>query len=111
MLSYNWYSQELVKQLYIDLTEKGILCWMDIQGGIKVDINTSMSEGVEKAAVVVCFCTEQYQKSENCKKELTYAVELERPIIPIICDDKYTRRSKRSEYWIPRNGHVSGWEF
>ena len=49
-----------------------------------------MAEGVENCCVIVCFLTPEYQDSEYCKKELRYASELHKPIIPILVgsDDK-----------------------
>ena len=58
MLSYNWHSQELVKKVYTDLTKKGIKCWMDIHGGMKIDMMASMSEGIENSAAIIAFCTD-----------------------------------------------------
>ena len=84
MLSYNWESQELVKEVYEYLTEMNISVWMDIEGGIKCDLIRSMSKGVEGAAVIICFCTEKYQNSPNCQSELEYAYTLRKPIIPVI---------------------------
>jgi hypothetical protein len=43
-----------------------------------------MAEGVENCCVLVCFLTPEYQESINCKKELTYASQLRKPIIPCI---------------------------
>ena len=72
MLSYPHSIQSLVKKVYIDLDKK-FHVWMDIYGGIENDVNTEMAEGVENADVFICFCTKDYQKSHNCKKELEYA--------------------------------------
>ncbi len=49
-----------------------------------------MAEGVENCCVIVCFLTPEYQDSEYCKRELRYASELHKPIIPIMIgsDDK-----------------------
>jgi hypothetical protein len=44
----------------------------------------SIAEDVENSCVLVCFWTPEYQGSINCKKELTYASELHKPIIPCI---------------------------
>lgn len=43
-----------------------------------------MAEGVQDSVVLICFLSEAYQKSANCKKELTYAMQLKKPIIPIL---------------------------
>ena len=97
MLSYNWDNQELVKKVYTDLTKRGINCWMDIHGGMKVDMMTSMSEGVEKSAAIIAFCTEKYQNSKNCQTELKYAYTESIPILPVICDKTYTKPQARGE--------------
>jgi len=49
-----------------------------------------LAEGVENCCVIVCFLTPEYQDSEYCKRELRYASELHKPIIPIMIgsDDK-----------------------
>ena len=97
-LSYQWNSQKLVKQVHDYLT-KGckIQVWMDNQGGIKTTVMECVAKGVQEAAVVVCFCTKDYQKSENCRIELNYAQELGISIIPVICDENYTRRQKAGD--------------
>lgn len=41
-----------------------------------------MADGVENAAVVCCFMTQQYQNSRNCEKELLYAERRRVSIIP-----------------------------
>ncbi|CAM4807607.1 unnamed protein product [Rotaria magnacalcarata] len=47
-----------------------------------------MADGVENAAVVCCFMTPDYEKSENCKLELQYAKKRGKRIIPCILGDK-----------------------
>ena len=49
------------------LTHLGVKCWMDISGGMGSDIYDSMAEGVSNASVVVCFMSQKYQDSQNCK--------------------------------------------
>lgn len=43
-----------------------------------------MAEGVQHSRVLVSFLTPAYEKSANCKKELTYAMQLGKPIIPCL---------------------------
>ena len=43
---------------------------MDIEGGMGTEMNKSMSQAVENAEAVVCFCTAKYQASKNCYREL-----------------------------------------
>ena len=42
-------------------------------GGMAGDIYGSMAEGVSNASVVVCFLSQKYQESENCRLELQFA--------------------------------------
>ena len=56
-----------------------------------------MSEGVEKAAAIIPFCTEKYQTSQNCKTELSLAYDNSIPILPVICDDNYTKKQAFGE--------------
>ena len=92
MLSYNWDSQEIVKEVYDYLIQNKISVWMDIKGGMKVDMMKSISSGVQGATVIVCFCTQNYQNSQSCETELKYAYDLQKLILPVICDDNYTKR-------------------
>ena len=46
--------------------------WMDVDN-MSVDIYDSMAAGVQGAGVVVCFMSQQYQDSANCKLELKFA--------------------------------------
>lgn len=59
----------------------------------------SLAEGVENSCILVCFLTPAYQDSEYCKKELRYASELHKPILPILVgsDDK-TKKWKPSQW-------------
>ncbi|CAF1468201.1 unnamed protein product, partial [Didymodactylos carnosus] len=82
MLSYQWNTQKLVCDVYQYLKDNGIRVWMDTKGGMKKCLSSSMAEGVENASAIVCFPTKEYQQSENCKKELTYASQRGVPIIP-----------------------------
>jgi hypothetical protein len=48
---------------------------------------SSLADGVEKAAIVCCFLTSDYEKSQICQLELQYAHKLRKPIIPCILSD------------------------
>lgn len=43
-----------------------------------------MAAAVQNSAVVVCFLTQQYQDSKNCKDEFKYARKKDKPIIPCL---------------------------
>ena len=63
----------------------------------------SMAEGVENAAVVVCFLSQKYQDSENCKKELQYTGSKHISIIPV-----YTQRGWKPSEWLGKTAHNLG---
>jgi hypothetical protein len=87
MLSYQWNSQELVKQVADMLKKRNIPIWFDIGGDMKGNINAAMANGVEKAGIVLSFNTGAYSKSVNCQKELTYASQLKKQIIPVLLEN------------------------
>lgn len=86
MLSYQWGCQDLVRRVYSSLLHRGYNVWMDIEGGINGDINDCMAYGVENSAVIVCFLTERYEGSVNCKRELSYADRIGVTIIPVLVE-------------------------
>jgi hypothetical protein len=115
MLSYNWKSsQHIVSKVHAILKDEKIPVWFDIQGDMKDDIYEryvpqqestcyskyftyrfdfnillfSMADGVENAAIVCCFMTQEYQESTNCKLELKYAQTRGKRILPCIVSDK-----------------------
>ena len=90
MLSYQWNNQELVKRVADRLKQRNIPIWFDIAGDMKGNINTAMANGVEGAAMVVNFNTVAYSKSINCQKELTYASQLKKDILPILLENDKT---------------------
>ncbi|XP_012565213.2 uncharacterized protein LOC101241070 [Hydra vulgaris] len=87
MLSYQWNNQEIVKRVANILKERNIPIWFDIAGDMKGNINAAMANGVENAALVLSFNTTAYSKSVNCQKELTYATQLNKPILPVLLED------------------------
>ena len=52
-----------------------------------VTTTDSMAEGVEKAAVIICFMNANYQNSENCQLELKFAKQSGLPIVPVMVAD------------------------
>jgi hypothetical protein len=83
MLSYNWDNQDDVRKVRAALEAEGVRCWMDIDH-MKSDIYDSMAEGVQGAACVICFMTQAYQESANCKLELKFAQQSGVPIVPVM---------------------------
>eukprot|EP00049_Salpingoeca_infusionum_P022833 m.9052 g.9052 ORF g.9052 m.9052 type:complete len:780 (-) comp5418_c0_seq1:3012-5351(-) len=87
MISYQWNSQEAVKKVVAELEKRDIPVWFDINGDMYGNINQAMAEGVEGSQCIVCFATEDYRKSRNCQKELSYAHQLDKPIVPVLLSE------------------------
>ena len=62
--------------------------WMDVDN-MSVDIYDSMAAGVQGAGVVVCFMSQQYQDSANCKLELKFAQQSGMAIVPCMMQDNW----------------------
>jgi hypothetical protein len=109
MLSYQWDIQDAVVKVRQILTRKKIKTWMDIDGGMEVDLYDSMAEGVSNAACVVCFMTQQYEDSQNCKMELKFAKDKNVPIIPVMYQGGEWRAGgwlgliTSGALWVPMN--------
>ena len=94
MLSYQWDSQDEVKRARELLEQGGVPCWMDLDN-MESDIYDSMAEGVQGAACVICFMTQAYQDSTNCKLELKFAQQSGVAIIPVMLNDNW-----RASDWL-----------
>ncbi|CAF1476543.1 unnamed protein product [Adineta ricciae] len=92
MFSYCRKDLKVVSQIYDTLTNANIPVWFDLHGGVKDNLYKSMAEAVENASIVCCFMSPEYQESENCQLELTYAERQRKHIIPCIVADKYEWR-------------------
>ena len=62
-------------------------------GGMAGDIYGSMAEGVSNASVVVCFLSQKYQESENCRLELQFAKQSGVPVLPVMVEGSGWRAS------------------
>jgi hypothetical protein len=51
-----------------------------------------MAEGVQGAACIVCFMTQAYQDSVNCKLELKFAQQSGVPIVPVMMQPNFTAK-------------------
>merc|ERR1719272_1902147 len=91
-LSYQWDVQEQVKEIKEILNERNVKCWMDVDGGMKSNIYDSMAEGLQSAACVICFMTQAYQDSANCKLELQFAQQSGVPIIPVMMQANFAAK-------------------
>lgn len=111
-LSYQWDVQDQVKEIKERLNRRQVKCWMDIDGGMKSDIYDSMAEGVQGAACVICFMTQAYQDSANCKLELKFAQQSGVPIIPVMMQANFTAKGwlgilTSGSVWTPMYDHAT----
>jgi hypothetical protein len=88
-ISYQWGSQESVKNLYEFLKSKKYKTWMDINrldaGGL--GLNNQLSQAIKSSRVVICCITKAYDKSENCKLEINWAKQNKKPLIILMFED------------------------
>ena len=107
MLSYHSDSQGIVSKIHQILQDEHITVWFDEKRDMSNIYNRyehqsdlsltklgdctmrlfSLAVGVENAAVVCCFITSDYQKSEDCKLELQYAQKRHKRIIPCMLEN------------------------
>ncbi|KAH3837261.1 hypothetical protein DPMN_110644, partial [Dreissena polymorpha] len=86
-LSYQWGIQNEVKLLKQHLESAGYVCWMDIgQMGGGDNLFEKIDNGIRGAKVIVSCTTEKYAKSPNCNREVNLAVNLGKPIIPLLME-------------------------
>ncbi|XP_033750666.1 uncharacterized protein LOC117334925 [Pecten maximus] len=64
------------------LESRGIRCWLDVE---QVNVNDQLfariAKGLSEARVMVACVSDEYAKSENCVKEMKFAMQLRLPII------------------------------
>ena len=89
MLSYQWDCQKQVLEIARALKQFGFEIWIDVEK-MSGDVFDKMAEAVEGSSVVVVCMTSKYEKSVNCKRELNYAVEKKKKLIPIYLERGYT---------------------
>ncbi|XP_052791498.1 uncharacterized protein LOC128225637 isoform X2 [Mya arenaria] len=86
-LSYQWGRQTQVKGLYECLTSLGYSVWMDIfQMGGGDSLYDKIDRGIRGCKVVVSCVTPKYALSANCRREMSLADALKKPIIPLLLE-------------------------
>ncbi|XP_077997701.1 uncharacterized protein LOC144450836 isoform X2 [Glandiceps talaboti] len=87
-ISYQWDKQPQVKTLYSRLTSLGYTCWFDVmQMGGGDNLYSQIERGIRKAKVVICCCTSKYALSVNCRREVSSADALKKPLIPVVLEN------------------------
>ena len=86
-ISYQWGKQPEVKALYARLSEAGFSCWMDIaQMGGGDSLYEKIDRGVRGCQVVLSCVTRKYALSANCRREVSLADALKKPIVPLLLE-------------------------
>ncbi|XP_033738375.1 uncharacterized protein LOC117325953 [Pecten maximus] len=86
-LSYQWGKQKQIKQLYKRLCELGLTCWMDIyQMGGGDSLFDKIDRGVRGCKIVLSCVTTKYTVSANCRREMTLADSLKKPVVSLLLE-------------------------
>ena len=86
-LSYQWGKQPQIKALYQRLTAMGYSVWMDIyQMGGGDSLYDKIDRGMRGCKAVVSCITQKYSLSANCRREVSLADALKKPIIPLLLE-------------------------
>ncbi|CAC5411110.1 unnamed protein product [Mytilus coruscus] len=86
-ISYQWGKQKEIMAMYQRLTSLGLHCWMDIhQMGGGDSLYEKIDSGVRGCKVVLTIITQKYSLSANCRREVSLADALKKPIIPLLLE-------------------------
>ncbi|XP_046581524.1 LOW QUALITY PROTEIN: uncharacterized protein LOC124288969 [Haliotis rubra] len=86
-ISYQWGKQKQIQLMYKRLTEMGFTVWMDIyQMGGGDSLFDKIDKGVRGAKVVLSCVTTKYSLSANCRREVSLADALKKPIVPLLLE-------------------------
>ena len=86
-ISYQWDKQPQVKALYNALTKEKYHCWLDInQMGGGDSLYDKIDAGIRSAKVLISCVTKNYALSSNCRREVSLASSLNKPIIPLLME-------------------------
>ncbi|CAF4634898.1 unnamed protein product [Rotaria sp. Silwood1] len=91
MISYQWDHQVHIVALYQRLTRLNYHCWLDIfQMGGGDSLFEKIDTGIRNAKCILACVTPKYTKSINCRREMSLADALAKPIVPLLLEDTST---------------------
>ncbi|XP_012937829.1 uncharacterized protein LOC101855561 [Aplysia californica] len=86
-ISYQWGKQPNIIKLYERLTSLGFTCWLDIkQMGGGDSLYDKIDRGVRGSRVVLSCVTQKYSLSANCRREVSLADALKKPLVPLLLE-------------------------
>ena len=86
-ISYSRMDKELAFEILEILKSWGLKVWIDKNGIFSsTNFKSMIEEALENTIAVIFLSSENSNKSEYVKKEIGYAVKLNKPIIPIMID-------------------------
>ncbi|CAF1345561.1 unnamed protein product [Adineta ricciae] len=87
--------------------------WMDKHDAHSGSFSSSLASAIEKCGALVCFLTPEYQETSACERELTYAANQRKIIIPVIVgksnafdasnDEEEDDEDDDEEDWFPND--------
>ncbi|CAF3843939.1 unnamed protein product [Rotaria sordida] len=88
MISYQWDRQADIVGLYQRLTRLNYHCWLDIfQMGGGDSLFEKIDAGIRNAKCVLACISPKYTKSINCRREMSLADALTKPIVPLLLEE------------------------
>ncbi|KAJ3122682.1 hypothetical protein HK098_002553 [Nowakowskiella sp. JEL0407] len=103
MYSYSWFNSRRAqvppkkhsgefdpRSAYLAYVPRGVVSWMDFDNGIQAGDNlyTQIAKAILAARVVIVFFSKEYSESKNCERELSYANDNNKKIVPVIVGPK-----------------------
>ena len=93
MLSYCWEDQPAVLKIRDELIERNVKVWIDLMN-VTEDIYDSMARGVRSSRVFVPCLSEAYSRSKNCLREISFAIDERKKIVPLRLDNNLSDKLK-----------------
>ncbi|KAJ3126047.1 cytokinesis protein 3 [Nowakowskiella sp. JEL0407] len=85
MLSYCWAQKDTVLRIRDALVARHFTVWLD-ESEMQGNIYAKMQEAIRNSAVIIVCLSSQYEQSANCTREISYAADVRKPIVPVRLD-------------------------